>query len=192
MPTKALAGPVARNGDADQILTAEQRIRGIEFNPPGAWEINLHPGMGLAAADQRPAAGDDLVVVEVSRDEARSEAEAACSLHHQQRVIATATAARGERAHGILRTQLFAAAVREAIVEGLHHRSEDLQTSAFGIAVDELPRPQVDLMFRVLIMTLRCAAEVGDLVGGVAERIAFRVGLDQDVLCRQRVVFGAK
>ena len=62
MPTKAsghLIGAVqgdglariARDRDANEVAVADDAVGRIELDPAGARQIDLHPGMGRAAAD---------------------------------------------------------------------------------------------------------------------------------------------
>ena len=45
-------GRVARDGHADQILAADQPIGRVELDPAGAGQVDLHPGVGRAAAHE--------------------------------------------------------------------------------------------------------------------------------------------
>ena len=78
---------IARHRDADEVAGADDAVGRIEFDPARVRQIDLHPGMGRAAAVMiailRAVAG-----IEIAGDEARGEAEPPQRLDHQKRIVA--------------------------------------------------------------------------------------------------------
>src|SRR3984957_11540521 len=94
-----------RDRDADEFFIADAASRRIEVDPAGAWNVDLDPGVGVAA-------GGTVVVViiigqmQISGHEASSHAAGAQRRYHQHGEITTAAAAEIEHADGRLNTLL--------------------------------------------------------------------------------------
>ena len=70
-------------GDAhpDEVSVADDAIRGIEFDPAGAGDLDLARCVGRTSAQaNRPVA---IGYVDVAGNEARGEAQRACRFHHE-------------------------------------------------------------------------------------------------------------
>jgi hypothetical protein len=76
-----LAG-YSRHGNADQISVSYDSIRRIEFDPAGAWDVNLTSCMGRSTSKQvrSIAAGN----IDIASDKARGETQSASGLNHQK------------------------------------------------------------------------------------------------------------
>src|SRR6202790_1777373 len=80
---------IARARHAYEVAGADDAVGGIELDPAGARQIDLDPGVGRTAADMTMGAvGRD---GDVSRYEARGDAEPPQRLDHEQRVVAAGT-----------------------------------------------------------------------------------------------------
>src|SRR6202035_4193085 len=91
--------------DADEFFIADAAARRIEVDPARSWNVDLDPGMGVAA-------GGTIVVViiigqmQVSGHEASGNAAAAKRRYHKHGEVTTTAAAEIERADGRLDTLL--------------------------------------------------------------------------------------
>ena len=123
MPTKASAEPryvpcsgMAWRGSRATATRMRSRLPtmplvGIEFDPAGARQVDLHPGVGRAAADIAMVA---LAVHEqISRHEARGDAEPAQRLDHEQRIVAAGAGSGLQRVERMLRAVLVPLAIAE-------------------------------------------------------------------------------
>ena len=126
--------------------------------------------MGAAAAPSCPRH----VVIEVSGDEAGSDAEAAQRLHHQHREIATRAGTERDRLRGGLRAFLVPGLIAEFGFYGVRHRFHDRERARLACAADNPARPCVDRSLRVRGSRLRKTGEVGRLFLRVGEREGLR------------------
>ena len=85
---------IARDRDPDEAAIADDRVGRIIFGPSRARQEDAHPCMRVAAADHTDAARRR---IDIARDEACGEAEAARRLDHQHRIVAARAAAPVER-----------------------------------------------------------------------------------------------
>jgi hypothetical protein len=77
---------IAHHRDANKVAIADNSAAWVEINPAGSGQIDLSPGMGVAAAGL--VIGD----VQISRDEARGHPEGTGGIDHQHGKVATAPA----------------------------------------------------------------------------------------------------
>src|SRR5260370_38729637 len=100
---------IARHRHTNEVAGADNAVGRIELDPAGARQIDLHPGVGRAAADiaMRAIAGNG----DVSRHEARGDAEPPQRLDHEQRVVAAGAGSRLPRIERLLGARLMPLAV---------------------------------------------------------------------------------
>lgn len=137
---------VAGNADADQVAVADNAVRGIEFHPAGAGQINLTPGVGRSAAEGRRSVA--ISNIDIAGDEARSEPQCSGCLHRQQSEIPAGAAPKLQGLERRLRSVFRPPGVNEALMDGVAHRHQ--QVTGLGGLPDphELPCPFVDRLDR--------------------------------------------
>ena len=174
---------IARHRDADQIAGADDAVGRIELDPAGARQIDLHPGMGRAAADiaMRAVAGNE----QIAGDEARGDAEPAQRLDHEQRIVAAGAGSGLQRVERMLGAVLVALAIGEGLADAMGHAAEDVEGRRRPFGVEKLPRPRRQFAIRIAILRRDELDEIGKLLVVVEERI--EIG---GVVGRQREFFG--
>ena len=106
---------LAGDGDADQLVIAEDGVGRVDIDPAGAGQIDLHPGMGGAAAMHVAAIARGHV--EVAGDETRRQAERAQRLDHQHGEVAAGAGAARQRLERKLDTLLMPAHIGQAAAD---------------------------------------------------------------------------
>src|SRR6267143_4338993 len=110
---------IARHRHANEVAGAADAVGGIELDPAGARQVDLNPGVGRAAADiaMRAIAGSG----DVSRHEARGDAEPPQRLDHEQRVVAAGAGSGLQRIERMLGALLVPLAVAEGLADAEGH-----------------------------------------------------------------------
>ncbi len=168
-----------RRGERDMPLAGEQTGGRIEPDPAGPRNEHLGPGVQVRAVILRSGAVRHvgLQLDEISRHEARGQAEMAQRLHQEPRAVA---------ARALARLQCFLRRARAGLQAGeVAHRAQHLAVQldqelhgadrAARRGGEEAAQPGPE-RFEVEI-----AAELVRQVGRQCERIARRVGLDEEV-----------
>src|ERR1700747_1383600 len=119
---------IAGHGYTDQIVVADNAVRGVELDPAGSRQVNAQPSMGGAAADP-PA----LVDIKIAGYEMRGEPERAHGFHHQHGEIAAAAAAQPQGPDRVLDAAFLAPDICQVLPDCMGHRGE--QFRRFGAAV---------------------------------------------------------
>lgn len=135
-------GGLAGYADAYQVRAGNQTVGRVVFDPASAGQIDAAPGMRASAA----AGLARCIVIKIAGDEARRDAVAAQSLHHQHGEVA---ARAGAELYGLgrrLRTLLIAGAIAEFLLDGPRHRLQHLQCFSGARVSDDALSPGVDLM----------------------------------------------
>ena len=160
---------IARHRDADQVAGADDAVGRIELDPAGARQIDLHPGMGRAAADiaVRAVAGNE----EIAGHEARGDAEPPQRLDHEQRIVAAAAGSGLQRIERMLGALLVALAVGEGLADAVRHAAQDVEGRCRPLGVEKFPRPCRQLAVGIAILRRDELQQVGQFLVVVEERI---------------------
>ena len=160
---------IARHRDADEIAGADDAVGGIELDPAGARQIDLHPGMGRAAADiaMGAVAGDE----QIARDEARGDAEPPQRLDHEQRVVAAGAGPGLQRVERMLGAVLVPLAVGEGLADAVGHAAENVEGRGRAFGVEKIPRPCRQLAIGIAILRRDELNEVGKFLVVIEKRI---------------------
>ncbi len=127
--------------------------------------------------------------VDVAGDEAGGEAEAADRLHHQEREIAAAAAAKVQRRQRRVRAALRAPLVGEALLDAVGEGLQKLAGRGRAPLAQELAHPALELPLGIGIAPLDRGQEIRQLVRLIRERVGLGVFLDLEVGgSRRRVV----
>ena len=109
VPAALQGNSIARvldDGDADEVLVADNAGRRIEIDPARTGYVNLNPGVGIAAGYLILIVVIIVIIrvgqVHVAGNKPRGDAPPAQGRDHQRRQIATRTAAESQRAERIL------------------------------------------------------------------------------------------
>ncbi len=125
--------------------------------------------MGCASTDHAAGRTDEVLIVEVTRHEARSQAKTAGRLHHENREVPTAATAMLERYERRLHAFLLAHNVPELLPDRRGHRRQRFERSSPWRAVQQASYPPVNPVFRIRIDALLRSAQIQCIVRGVAE-----------------------
>src|SRR5580700_5593143 len=154
--------------DADEFFIADAASRWIEVDPARTGNVDLDPGMGVAA-------GNTIVVViigqmQISGHEARGNATGAKRRYHQHGEVTTTAAAEIERADGRLDTLLVPRNVLEGPPDGPRHGAEQFVRVGRAIVAEERGAPAIDRGMRRQRLDERL--EAGPIFRRVGKRIA--------------------
>ena len=155
-----------RYADTDQVGAGDQPVRRIVFHPPCSRQIDVAPRVRAAAALCRSGR----VIVEVSRDEASSDAKASQGLHHEHREIAACARSERNRLGGSLRAFFVPSPIAEVSLYGVRHRFQDGECPSLARVADKPPRPCIDRSIRIRQLSFGKSGEVGNLLRGIGER----------------------
>src|ERR1700722_16308833 len=158
---------VMRDRDADEFFIADDASRRIEVDPARARNIDLDPGVGIAA-------GGTIVVIiigqmQISGHEASSDAAGAQRRYHEHGKVTTTAAAEIERADGRLDTLLVPRDVLEGPLDGPRHVAEQLVRVGRAVFAEERSAPAIDRRMRR--QRLDEKFETGEIVRRVGKRI---------------------
>jgi hypothetical protein len=129
--------------DADEFVIANAAARRIEVDPARAWNVDLDPGVGVAA-------GNTIVVIviigqmQISGHEASGNAAGAKRRYHQHGEVTTTAAAEIERADGRLDTLLVPRNVLEGPPDGPRHVAEQFVRVGRAVVAEERSAPAID------------------------------------------------
>src|SRR5580704_3213523 len=157
-----------RNRDADELFIADAAARRIEIDPARTGNVDLDPGVGVAA-------GSTIVVViiigqmQISGHEASGNAAGAKRRYHQHGEVTTTAAAEIERADGRLDTLLVPRDVLEGPLDGPRHVAEQLVRVGRAVFAEERSAPAIDRGMRR--QRLDEKFETGPIVRRVGKRI---------------------
>src|SRR5580700_5036953 len=131
-----------RDRDADEFFIADAASRRIEVDPARTGNVDLDPGMGVAA-------GGTIVVViigqmQISGHEASGNAAAAKRRYHEHGKVTTTAAAKIERADGRLDTLLVPRDVLEGPPDGPRHVAEQRVRVGGAVVAEERSTPAID------------------------------------------------
>ena len=159
---------LARDAHADQVVTADDAVGGVELPPAGTRQIHLHPGMGGAAAQTYgPRAAHE----QIAGDETRGEPQAAYRLHHQQGEITARSAAQPQRRERLLDAHLFAPDIGEIGADGPGDARQQVCGANLRRTADERRRPAGQFALRVGVVPLDRALQIRHVLLIVGERI---------------------
>src|ERR1700730_13153978 len=131
-----------RDRDADEFFIADATSRRIEVDPARTGNVDLNPGMGVAAG------GTIAVVIigqmQISGHEASGDAAAAKRCYHQHGEVTTTAAAEIERADGRLDALLVPRYVLEGLPDGPRHGAEQFVRVGGAIFAGERSAPAID------------------------------------------------
>src|SRR5580704_7224073 len=159
---------VMRDRDADELFIADAASRRIEVDPARTGNVDLDPGVGVAA-------GGTIVVVvigqmQISGHEASGDAAAAKRGYHQHGEVTTTAAAEIERADGRLDALLVPRYVLEGLPDGPRHGAEQFVRVGGAIFAGERSAPAIDRGMRRQRLDERLEA------GPVFRRVCKRIG----------------
>src|SRR5580692_83726 len=129
--------------DADEFFIADAAARRIEVDPARAWNVDLDPGVGVAA-------GNMIVVIvivgqmQISGHEASGNAAGAKRRYHQHGEITTTAAGEIERTDGRLDTLLVPRDVLEGPPDGPRHVAEQRVGIGRAVVAQEPGAPVID------------------------------------------------
>ena len=173
---------IARHRDADEVAGADDAVGGIELDPAGARQIDLHPGVGRAAADiaMGAVARDE----DVSRHETRGDAEPPQRLDHEQRVVAAGAGFGLQRVERMLGAVLMPLAVGEGLADAVGHAAENIEGRGRPFRVEEIPRPRRQFAAGIAVLRRDELNEVGKFLVVVEKGIEIRrvVGGQRELL----------
>src|ERR1700685_2867696 len=154
--------------DADEFFIADAAARRIEVDPAGSWNVDLDPGVGVAA-------GGTIVVIiigqmQISGHEASGNAAAAQRRYHQYGEITATAAAEIERAERRLDALLVPRDVLEGPPDGPRHGAEQLVGVGRAVVAEERSAPAI---YRGMRRQWRDEGlEAGPILRRVGKRIA--------------------
>src|SRR6266481_2414020 len=126
---------IAGDCDANEVAGTDDAVGRIELDPTVARQIDLHPGMGRAAADMAIAiVGHE----QIAGDEARGDAETPQCLDHEQRIVAAGAGSGLQRIERMLCALLVALAVNEGIADAMGHAAENFERRGRRVRIEEL------------------------------------------------------
>jgi hypothetical protein len=133
-------------------------------------------------------------VVDVARDEARRDAQAARGFHHQQRVVAAAAAAERQRLQRRLRAFLVARLVFQALADVRVHAREHLARAVGLVGVQELVGPADQRALAVVVVVrAQVVLQVQALLHRVGEGQELGGRVERElVLLRRHVLDGER
>ena len=155
--------------DADEFFIADAAARRIEVDPARSWNVDLDPGVGIAA-------GNMFVVIviigqmQISGHEASGNAAGAKCRYHQHGEITTTAAADIERADGRLDTLLVPRDVLEGPPDGPRHVAEQRVGVGRAVVAEERGAPVIDRGMRR--QRLDEGLEAGQIFRRVVKRIS--------------------
>src|SRR5580704_10616407 len=158
-----------RDRNADEFLIADAAARRIEVDPARAGNIDLDPGVGVAA-------GGTVVVIiiigqmQISGHEAGGNAAGAKRRYHENGEVTTTAAAEIERADGRLDTLFVPRDVLEGPLDGPRHVAEQFVRVGRAIFAEERSVPAIDGRMRRQWLDERF--EAGPIFQRVGKRIA--------------------
>src|SRR6266481_7968896 len=167
---------VAGDGDADQIVVADDAVGRIELDPARTREVHPDPRVSGAAADP-PA----FVDIEIAGYEMCSEPERAHSFHHQHREIAAAAAPQPQSPDRVLHTAFLTLDIGQILPDRVGHRCKQLGRYGAAVIAQELSRPLVDFVLWIEVLPLHGSQQIGHFVGAVGEWVSSRIFLDLKV-----------
>src|SRR5580704_8005493 len=160
---------VMRDRDADQFFIADTAARRIEVDPTRTGNVDLDPGVGVAA-------GGKIVVViiigqmQISGHEASGNAAGAKRRYHKHGEVAATAAAEIERADGRLGALLVPRYVLEGPPDGPRHGPEQLVRIGGAVVAEERGAPVIDRgMWRQRL-------DEGFEAGPIFRRVGKRIG----------------
>jgi hypothetical protein len=134
---------IAHYRDANKVAIADNSAAGVEINPAGSGQIDLSPGMGVAAATV--VAGD----VQIPGDEARCHPEGTGGIDHQHGKVATAPASECQSLERGLNALLVPSCVPEGPSNAMGEVDQKLARIGRPIPVQKCSSPSLDLAIRV-------------------------------------------
>jgi predicted N-formylglutamate amidohydrolase len=129
--------------DAHEVLISDHAARRIEVDPARAGNVDLNPGMGVAA-------GDTVVVVivigkmQISGYEPRGDPKRAQSRNHEHRKVATASAREFQGPDRILSSFLVPRHMLECAPDRLRHVDEKRAGVGRSVAAEEPGGPAIE------------------------------------------------
>src|SRR5580704_17875332 len=158
---------VMRDRDADEFFIADAAARRIEVDPARAWNVDLDPGMGVAA-------GGTVVVIigqmQISGHEPSGNAARAQRRYHEHGEVTTTAAAEIERADRRLDALLVPRYVLEGPPDGPRHGAEQFVRVGRAVVAEERSAPAIDRGMRRQRLDERL--EAGPIFRRVGKRIA--------------------
>src|SRR5579862_455005 len=154
--------------DADEFFIADAASRRIEVDPARTWNVDLDPGVGVAA-------GGTIVVIivigqmQISGHEASGNAAAAKRRYHKHGEVTTTAAAEIERADRRLDALFVTRCVLEGPPDGSRHVAEQRVRGGRAIVAEERSAPAIDRGMRRQRLDERL--EAGSIFRRVGKRI---------------------
>src|SRR5580700_3181201 len=158
---------VMRDRHADEFFIADAASRRIEVDPARAGDVDLDPGVGVAA-------GGTIVVViigqmQISGHETSGNAAGAQRRYHEHGEVTTTAAAEIERADRRLDTLLVPRDVLEGPLDDPRHVAEQLVRVGRAIVAEERSAPAIDRRMRR--QRLNEKIETGPIFRRVGKRV---------------------
>src|SRR6185436_19402654 len=121
-PERQRVALVPRDRHANEVAVADDVVGGVEVHPAGSGQIDLHPRVGGAAADDGAAGG--IRHEDITADEPGGQATRSRRLHHQDREVPAAAAAPAQRVAGTLHPFLDAREIAAFVLDAARHRQQ--------------------------------------------------------------------
>src|SRR6476660_7371290 len=132
---------LAHDRNAHEVLIPDHAARWIEVDPAGAWNVDLHPSMCVAA-------GDIVVVViakmQISGNEPRGDSKRAQRRNHEHGKVATTTAPQLQGLSWTLCSLLVSRHMLEGPPDGLRHVDKKLASVGRPVVPEEPGSPAIE------------------------------------------------
>jgi len=132
---------LVRDRDAHEILIPHPAARRIEVDPTRAGNVDLDPGMSVAAGDKSIAV---IGKVQISGNKPRTESKRAERRDHEHCKIPTTPAHESEGLDWVLDSFVVSRHVLEGSVDGLRHVDEKVASVRRSVRTEEACGPVID------------------------------------------------